>query len=54
MRRITDEALLAYRQNLINEEKSNATLKKYLTDLENFRKWICGADLDKNSVLRYI
>ncbi len=53
MRQISDKALLAYRQYLINEEKSNATLKKYLTDVEKFGKWLCGAELDKSLVLRY-
>lgn len=53
MRRITEEAITIYRRHLTNEEKSSATLEKYLRDVREFGLWTAGEALTKESVLEY-
>ncbi len=53
MRKITGEAITIYRRHLINEEKSSATLEKYLRDVREFGLWTAGEALSKESVLEY-
>ena len=39
MRFITNEEINKFRNYLINEEKSNSTLEKYLRDVREFTIW---------------
>ncbi len=42
-----------FKQYLIEEEKSTATLEKYMRDITAFFAWLAGSELDKMTVLRY-
>ena len=42
-----------YGDYLINEEKSGATLEKYIRDIYAFLSWLCGRGVDKRTVLEY-
>ena len=53
MKRITDKLIKKYRNYLINEEKSDATLEKYIRDISAFLAWLCGRGVDKQTVLEY-
>lgn len=53
MRTITNEVICGYRDYLIDEEKSSATVAKYLRDILAFRAWIGERELNKTSVLEY-
>ncbi len=53
MRQITQERIEVYRQHLIEEEKSEITIEKYLRDIRAFGKWTCEEELDKARVLSY-
>ena len=53
MRNITDEMLSEYGEYLISEEKSRATVKKYLCDIGAFGKWLHSVPLTKNAVISY-
>ena len=53
MRKITDKILTDYRKYLINEEKSAATLEKYMRDVTAFYRRLSGRALCKEEVLGY-
>ena len=53
MRKITEKRIESFRNYLINEEKSNATLEKYIRDTCAFLSWLCGRYVDKQTVLEY-
>lgn len=53
MRSITGEDLNSYRNHLVNEEKSAATLEKYLRDVTEFSVWLSGKAIEKTVVLEY-
>ena len=53
MKRITKERLLDFRDHLINEEKSAATIEKYLHDVLAFADWAGKRSLKKTDVLEY-
>ena len=53
MRTITNENLSSYRIHLVNEEKSAATLEKYLRDVTEFSVWLSGKAIEKTVVLEY-
>ena len=53
MRTITNRNVQEYRAHLVNEEKSAATLEKYLRDVEAFAAWLEGGEFDKATVLAY-
>lgn len=53
MRTITNENLSSYRIHLVNEEKSAATLEKYLRDVTEFSVWLSGKTIEKTVVLEY-
>lgn len=53
MKKITEKRIESFRDYLIYEEKSAATLEKYIRDVYAFLKWLCGRDLDKTAVLEY-
>ena len=53
MRELSNEQILNFKNYLIEEEKSKATLEKYVRDIEAFHTWIGEKDLDKGCVLSY-
>ena len=53
MRKITNAILNCFYQNLIEEEKSSATVEKYMRDAKEFAEWIGDRDFDKSDVLEY-
>lgn len=50
---ITDMTITSYEQYLIEEEKSSATLKKYIHDVRVFSSWLGNRELSKKAVLEY-
>lgn len=50
---ITRELIEKFKHYLIEEEKSSATLEKYMRDVTVFFAWLAGSELDKITVLRY-
>ena len=53
MKKITDKIIKKFEEHLINEEKSKATIEKYIRDLTVFVCWLGGAELSKTKVLGY-
>ena len=53
MRNITNELVFAFKTNLINQEKSKATLEKYLRDITAFMLWLNTRAVEKSVVLEY-
>ncbi len=53
MRIITKDMLENYKLHLIDEEKSQATVKKYMHDVIGFVHWLEGKPLEKTDVLSY-
>ena len=50
---ITRELIENFKHYLIEEEKSSATLEKYMRDVTVFFAWLAGCELDKRKVLEY-
>ena len=53
MKEVTRERMSAFRDYLINEEKSEATVSKYLHDVAVFAEWLGTRDLEKIAVVEY-
>lgn len=53
MTKITCRAIREFKQHLLNEEKSPATIAKYLHDIAAFVAWLGGRNADKTAVLEY-
>ena len=53
MRNITNESIMLFQAHLPDEEKSKATLEKYLRDVRGFFEWLGDSFLDKSRVLEY-
>ncbi len=53
MRKITIDMIEAYHIYLINEEKAQATIDKYLHDVGEFKIWLGEQELCKSAVLAY-
>ena len=53
MRTITQDGIRAFGEYLAGEEKSGATLVRYLHDLEVFRQWMGGNPVGKDAILSY-
>ena len=53
MKKITEKHIKNFRNYLINEEKSDATLEKYIRDICAFLAWLCGRGVNKKTVLEY-
>ena len=53
MGKITGELISDFKTYLINEEKSIATVKKYLRDITAFMLWLGVRSVEKNVVLEY-
>ena len=53
MRKITTEIIEAYKDYLVGEEKSEATMDKYLRDVREFAEWLGDREFDKTAVVTY-
>lgn len=53
MKKINNRVIERYRMHLIEEEKSNATIDKYIRDIRAFGLWLGDRELDKRAVLEY-
>lgn len=57
MKTITNESLKSYRIHLLNEEKSDATIEKYMRDVTEFSVWckqrLSDREIEKADVLAY-
>lgn len=51
--KITIDLILRYKEYLIDEEKSEVTIEKYIRDIQTFYKWHGEAELTKQRVLEY-
>ena len=51
MKRITESRIHNFREYLIHEEKSKATVEKYVRDVTAFAAWLGSAALNKMKVL---
>lgn len=52
-RMITTEMIEQFRQHLILEEKSSITIDKYLRDVNHFRQYADGREINKELVIMY-
>ena len=50
---LTESILLQFKNHLLEEEKSAATIEKYMRDVLAFRRFAEGMDVDKMMVLAY-
>lgn len=53
MRTITNELILNFKNYLIEEEKSENTIEKYIRDVTFFMNWLCGREVTKILALEY-
>lgn len=53
MKKITIEIIKQFKDYLISEEKSEATIEKYIRDINAFYVWICGREVNKSVVIEY-
>lgn len=53
MRKLTKELIDKFKMYLIEEEKSSATIEKYIRDITAFYVWLQSAELNKVAVLNY-
>ncbi len=53
MRKIDNELIEKYKNYLIDEERSQATVGKYVRDICFFCKWLSGREVNKRLVLEY-
>lgn len=53
MRKITINIVEEFKKYLICEEKSDATIEKYIRDISAFMEWLGDEELNKNIVLEY-
>lgn len=53
MRKITNKLILSFKYYLIDEEKSENTIDKYIRDVTFFEKWLCSREVTKILALEY-
>lgn len=53
MRTIKIETIESYKKHLTEEEKSHATIEKYIRDITSFCEWINRRSIEKKTVLEY-
>ncbi|MBQ2665127.1 MAG: site-specific integrase [Clostridia bacterium] len=53
MRKIDNELIEKYKNYLIDEERSQATVEKYVRDICFFSEWLSGREVNKRLVLEY-
>ena len=51
--KILSNQIKQYKTHLINEEKTKATIEKYIRDIMAFCKWLANRELTKELVLEY-
>ena len=52
-RKITEKRLKEFKAELINDEKSELTVEKYMRDVRHFAEYVNGQQIDKTLVLAY-
>lgn len=52
-RKITPEQINAYRRHLLTEERSEATVEKYLRDIKAFSAWLKGRAVTKEQAIAW-
>ena len=50
---MTNEMIIKFKTYLVNDEKSSATIEKYIRDISAFKKWLMEKELCKTVVLAY-
>lgn len=53
MKKITVELIERFKNHLVDEEKSQATVEKYVRDILGFVDWLWKRELQKEAVLEY-
>lgn len=53
MMKITSNLILQYKNYLVDEEKSDVTVEKYVRDVKAFYEWLGDRELTKSVVLEY-
>ena len=53
MKKITDKVIEMFKKHLVNEEKSQATIEKYIRDINTFLTWLGDRELTKHLVVEY-
>jgi len=53
MRKITNNLIFNFKEYLIEEEKSENTIDKYIRDITFFAEWLCGGEVTKILALEY-
>lgn len=53
MKKFTEKYVEAFQTNLVNEEKSAATIEKYIRDIRSFIAWLSDRVVSKKEVLEY-
>lgn len=53
MRKITIRNITEFKNYMTEEEKSAATIEKYLRDIKAFAEWLGGRPIEKKAVLEY-
>lgn len=53
MRQITNELIENFKIDLVEEEKTQATIEKYIRDILAFVEWLSGRTVEKQTVLEY-
>ena len=53
MRKITEKTISDFKEYLLGEEKSEATIDKYIRDIKAFCAFLKGREFEKNDVLGY-
>ena len=53
MRKITIRNITEFKNYMTEEEKSAATIEKYLRDIKAFAEWLGGRPVEKKNVLEY-
>ena len=53
MRKITNELIHSFKEYLIEEEKSENTIEKYIRDIKAFAVYMNGAEITKETVIAY-
>ena len=53
MRKITKKMIEKFKDHLIDEEKSEATINKYIHDIAAFKVWCGEREINRSLVLEY-
>ncbi len=53
MKKITNERIIKFKNYLIEEERAEATVEKYIRDVMAFMEWLCGKEVTKAIVIEY-